>query len=72
MKDKIYLLYEATPSRLGEVPVLPNASKPTQRVKQNEETNVFQTKKQGKASEKILKVSVLTSVYITSIHTNYV
>ena len=40
MKCKIHLPHETT-SRLGEVAVLSNAKKPTQRVKQNEETKDY-------------------------------
>ena len=55
MKDKIYLLYEATPSRLGEVPVLPNALKPSQRVKQNEETKECVPNKKRRMKPKVWK-----------------
>ena len=41
MKRKIHLPHETTSSRLGEVAVLSNAKKPTQRVKQNEETKDY-------------------------------
>ena len=38
MNNKVHLLHVVTPSRLGEVPVLLNSQKQTQRVKQNEGT----------------------------------
>ena len=38
LNDKFHLLHKATPSRVGMVPVLSNARKPTQRVKENEIT----------------------------------
>lgn len=39
--NKFHLLHETTPSKLGEVHVLSNAWKPTQRVKGNEETKEY-------------------------------
>lgn len=36
--DELYLLHEANLSRLGEEAVLTNVQKPTQRVKESEET----------------------------------
>ena len=41
MNNKIHLLHKATPSRLGEVVVLSNVYKPTERVKENEETEEY-------------------------------
>lgn len=38
LKDKVHPLQKATLSRLGEVAVLSNAQKPTERIKENEET----------------------------------
>ena len=49
--DKICLLHETSLSRLGQVVILPNTQKPTQTVKENEETqNVFQTKELEKTN----------------------
>ena len=52
MIDKDHLLDETSLSNLGEVAFLPNAQKPTQRVKENEEQrDVFQTEEQDKSPE---------------------
>lgn len=40
MNDQFHFL-QTTPSRLGEVAVLSNAQKPTQKVKENEEVKMF-------------------------------
>lgn len=47
--DKVHLLHETSPPRLGEVALLANAQKPTQRVQENKEkSNIFQRKEQHK------------------------
>lgn len=53
LTEKLHLLYKITLSRLGEVTVLPNAQKPTQRVNENEgiEEYVPILKKQDKTPE---------------------
>ena len=39
--DKVHLLHKTSLSRMEEVAVLPKAQKPTQRVKDNEETGDY-------------------------------
>lgn len=49
LNDNVHLLHETIPTRLGEVAVLCNVHKPTQRVETREITRImFQAKEQDK------------------------
>lgn len=53
MNDKINVLHKVTPSRLTDVAILANAQKPTQRIKEKEETEKYVSNK--KKQEKLQK-----------------
>lgn len=58
MIDKIHLLHKTTLSRLGDVAILSNVQKPTQSLKENEETKEYVLNKQDKSPETYLVISL--------------